>query len=47
MGAERYDPQSNRWVRVTFMQGAPLVEEIGQDFKDDWIFPAIPRLEDN
>ncbi|MDF2680299.1 MAG: hypothetical protein K0R47_1489 [Brevibacillus sp.] len=46
-GAERFDPQSNRWVRVTLMQGAPLVEEIGQDFKDDWIFPAIPRWEDN
>ncbi|MED1953627.1 hypothetical protein [Brevibacillus centrosporus] len=46
-GAERFDPQSNRWVRVTLMQGAPLVEEIGQDFKDDWIFPVIPRWEDN
>lgn len=46
-GAERFDPQSNRWVRVTLLQGAPLVEEIGQDFNDDWIFPAIPRWEEN
>lgn len=46
-GAERFDPQSNRWVRVTLFQGAPLLEEIGQDFNDDWIFPAIPRWEDN
>lgn len=45
-GAERFDPQSNRWVRVTLFQGAPLVEEIGQDFKDDWIFPAIPKWEE-
>lgn len=45
-GAERFDPQSNRWVRVTLFQGAPLLEEIGTDFKDDWIFPAIPRWED-
>lgn len=45
-GAERFDPQSNRWVRVTLFQGAPLIEEIGQDFKDDWIFPAIPRWEE-
>ncbi|RXT05295.1 hypothetical protein [Ammoniphilus sp. CFH 90114] len=44
-GAERFDPQSNRWVRVTLFQGAPLVEDIGEEFEDDWIFPAIPRLE--
>jgi hypothetical protein len=41
-GAERFDPQSNRWVRVTLFQGAPLVEDIGREFKDDWFFPAIP-----
>lgn len=45
-GAERFDPRSNRWVRVTLFQGAPLTEDIGQDFKDDWIYPSIPILEE-
>jgi hypothetical protein len=44
-GAERFDPQSNRWVRVTLFQGASLVGEIKGEYKDDWIFPAIPRME--
>lgn len=45
-GAERFDPQSSRWVRITLFQGAPLVEDIGEKFEDDWIFPSIPKLED-
>lgn len=46
-GAERFDPQSNRWVRVTLFQGAPLLDEIGRDTEDDWIFPLIPQLEED
>ncbi|MFM1653170.1 hypothetical protein ACI7RC_13825 [Brevibacillus sp. B_LB10_24] len=46
-GAERFDPQSNRWVRVTLFQGAPLVEEIGKKYEDDWLFPLIPQLEEH
>ncbi|WP_232329764.1 hypothetical protein [Sporosarcina sp. P37] len=46
-GAERYDPKSNRWVRITLFQGAPLVEEIGKTpFQDDWFYPLLPKAEE-
>ncbi|MFD2191915.1 hypothetical protein [Pistricoccus aurantiacus] len=47
-GASRFDPKSDRWVRITLFQGAPLVEELNaepwdlNDF-DDWSFPLEPR----
>lgn len=49
-GASRFDPKSDRWVRITLFQGAPLVEELNAepvdlgDF-DDWSFPLEPALE--
>ncbi|WP_301107899.1 hypothetical protein [Sporosarcina sp.] len=46
-GAERFDPKSNRWVRITLFQGAPLVEEIGtSSFHDDWFYPLLPSSEE-
>ncbi|WP_298788962.1 hypothetical protein [uncultured Marinococcus sp.] len=44
-GAERFNPKSDRWVRITLFQGAPLVEEIGEPFADNWVFPQIPTKE--
>lgn len=44
-GAERFNPKSNRWVRITLFQGAPLVEEIGETFPDNWVFPHLPTME--
>lgn len=41
-GAERFNPKSNKWVRITLFQGAPLVEEIGETFPDNWVFPSFP-----
>ncbi|MCH8552177.1 MAG: hypothetical protein LAT62_09585 [Natronospirillum sp.] len=50
-GASRFDPKSDRWVRVTLFQGAPLFSELfshhGTDEKrlnqlDDWSFPVEP-----
>lgn len=41
-GAERFNPKSNRWLRITLFQGAPLVEEIGDPFPDNWVFPSLP-----
>ena len=52
-GASRFDPKSDRWVRVALFQGAPLVEEINElsdannthvDLKrlDNWSFPIEP-----
>ncbi|WP_045373613.1 hypothetical protein [Vibrio campbellii] len=46
-GATKFDPRSDRWVRVTFFQGAPLLDEINDpDYTDTWIFPTMPERED-
>ncbi|OEY66991.1 hypothetical protein [Marinobacter sp. X15-166B] len=51
-GAGRFDPKSERWVRITLFQGAPLVHELNDATLsvaelDDWSFPAEPVLQDN
>ncbi|MGR5147541.1 hypothetical protein ACQKP8_13450 [Photobacterium alginatilyticum] len=38
-GATKFDPRSDRWVRVTFFQGAPLSDEIHDG---EWLFPLLP-----
>ncbi len=38
-GATRFDPKSDRWVRITMFQNAPLYDEIGQCDPDDWVLP--------
>lgn len=47
-GAGRFDPKSDRWVRITLFQGAPLVEELNAEPRDlaevdDWSFPLEPE----
>jgi len=44
-GVTKFDPRSDRWVRITLFQGAPLVEDIGRPFADDWFLPTMPTLE--
>lgn len=44
-GATKFDPRSSRWVRITLFQGAPLLEEIGEPFENDWFMPLMPSLE--
>ena len=44
LGATKFDPRSDRWVRVTFFQNAPLCDEA---YEDDWLWPIVPKLEDN
>ena len=39
-GATRFDPRSDRWVRITMYQGAPLMKEIAQSI-DDWSYKKI------
>jgi hypothetical protein len=41
-GATRFDPKSDRWVRVVLFQGAPLVADLddGTFDIDDWLFSA-------
>ncbi|WP_150467947.1 hypothetical protein [Francisella sp. SYW-9] len=41
LGATKFDPRSDRWVRVTFFQGAPLLSEANND---DWLFPLCPTI---
>jgi hypothetical protein len=46
-GATKFDPRSDRWVRVTFFQGAPLLDEINDaNYMDTWIFPLMPNQEE-
>ncbi|HHX8500432.1 TPA: hypothetical protein ACVO33_002113 [Vibrio diabolicus] len=46
-GATKFDPRSDRWVRVTFFQGAPLLDEIHDPkLADTWIFPSMPEREE-
>jgi hypothetical protein len=45
-GVTKFDPRSDRWVRITLFQGAPLVDDIGRPFNDDWFLPSMPTLED-
>lgn len=41
-GATRFDPRSDRWVRITMFQHAPFPDELAHMPADDW---AIPPLE--
>ena len=50
-GASRFDPKSDRWVRITLFQGAPLPRELNNpnyspEQLDDWGFPVEPRLDE-
>ena len=42
LGATKFDPRSDRWLRVTFFQGAPLVDELDDD---EWLFPLLSDVE--
>ena len=48
MGAGKYDPKSDRWVRVNFFQGAPLPEQSSGQLSpataDDWAFPCLADI---
>jgi len=37
-GANKFDPRSDRWVRITMYQGAPFPNEIEHCEVDDWAF---------
>lgn len=44
-GVGKFDPRSTLWVRNTMFQGAPLLEDIGKTFNDDWFMPVAPQTE--
>ncbi|MEM6466292.1 MAG: hypothetical protein AAF679_07290, partial [Pseudomonadota bacterium] len=39
-GATRFDPRSDRWVRICMFAGAPYPEELFSTTADDWVYPA-------
>ena len=40
-GASKFDPKSDRWVRVNLFQGAPLKNELNDQKNDDWWMPTL------
>ena len=44
-GVGKFDPKSRLWVRNTMFQGAPIVSDISNEYKDEWFFPVMPNIE--
>lgn len=42
-GATRFDPRSDRWVRITMFQHAPFPYELADMSADDWVYPPLPE----
>ncbi|PWR00745.1 hypothetical protein DKW60_00580 [Leucothrix pacifica] len=40
-GATRFDPRSDRWVRITMFQNAPFPHELAEQSADDWAYPPL------
>lgn len=40
-GATRFDPKSDRWVRITMYQNAPYPDTLAEDAADDWVYPPL------
>ena len=40
-GASKFDPKSDRWVRITMYQHAPFPDELAHRPADDWIYPPV------
>ena len=38
-GATRFDPKSDRWLRINMYPDAPYPEELADSDSDDWLFP--------
>jgi len=44
-GASKFDPKTDRWVRITLFQGAPLANELASaDIEWDWFLPTRPEM---
>ncbi len=42
-GVTRFDPQSDKWLRITLFQGAPFPHELGEGDWDGWIWGTEAR----
>ena len=39
-GAIKFDPRSDKWVRISMFQGAPLPDDL-KSFDDYWIYNSL------
>ena len=39
-GAIKFDPRSDKWLRICMFQGAPLTEQL-KDYDDQWIYNTL------
>ena len=37
IGALKFDPRSNKWLRICMFQGAPLPEQL-KNYDDHWVY---------
>ena len=42
-GATRFDPKSDRWLRINMYQHAPFPDEFDEADPDEWAFPPLPN----
>lgn len=40
-GATRFDPRSDRWVRISMYGGAPYPEDLATSDADRWVYPEL------
>ena len=40
-GASRFDPRSDRWIRINMYQHAPFPDEFYTCYQDDWVYPPL------
>jgi hypothetical protein len=40
-GATKFDPRSDRWVRIAMYQNAPFPDELANAPSDDWAYPSL------
>jgi hypothetical protein len=40
-GATKFDPRSDRWLRITMYQGAPFPDELDSCDPDDMVYPEL------
>ncbi|ABD54520.1 hypothetical protein [Jannaschia sp. CCS1] len=43
-GATRFDPRSDRWLRITMFQNAPYPEDLAQVDPDGWSYPSLNEV---
>jgi len=44
-GATKFDPRSDRWVRICMYGNAPLPSELSSETADFWVYPTLPEVQ--